>query len=310
MKDIGNVSYLLGMQISRNSTSISISQSRMTTELLERSERIWGKQIKQLSPSKPGEILSKFDGVSLNKTESELYRSTIGSLLYLACSTRPDIAYSVSILCQFVSNPKDIHLKATKQVLGYLKGTVNYGLVYRNSSGKHITIYSDSDYAGCVDTSRSRSAAVVYSGDNLISWILNKHPEIDESTCAAEYIGMHHAGKEGIWLNKLLEELNTGRPNHDQMITPPVLKGDNQSALKILSNGTTGPMGMKRHIKVHYRWTEEMIENGRIKAEFVKSSENLADNFTKPVPASKFREMREHFVKEISSSSGSGPLEL
>jgi hypothetical protein len=271
MKDIGDVSYILGMQVIRDSKSISISQSRLTTELIQNFERKQGSLRIQITPSKPGEILTKSEGNQLNMKESDMYRSALGSLLYLACGTRPDIAYATSILSQFASTPKDTHMNALKRLIGYLKGSANYGLVYTTSMKQGIIVHSDSDYAGCSDTSRSRSAAVIYHGEDLISWVLNKHPEIDESTCAAEYIGMHHAAKEAIWINKLLQELTTGCPYQDEDVSPPhllidrptqipTLRGDNQSALKILNNGTTGPMGMKRHLRVHYRWTEEMVE--------------------------------------------------
>ncbi len=310
MKDIGDVSYILGMQVIRDSKSISISQARLTTELIKNFESKYGSVNIQLTPSKPGEILSRLEGKDLETKSSEMYRSALGSLLYLACGTRPDIAYATSILSQFASKPKDIHLNALKRLIGYLKGSTEHGLVYTASEDREIVVHSDSDYAGCSDTSRSRSAAVVYHGNHLISWILNKHPEIDESTCAAEYIGMHYAGKEAIWINKLLQELLTCTPYRDEDISPPsmlvdrltqipIIKGDNQSALKIINNGTTGPMGMKRHLRVHYRWTEEMVEKGKIRAEFVKSSENLADNFTKSVNTPKFRQMREYYVKAI-----------
>ena len=115
------------------------------------------------------------------EADGTLYRQLVGSLNYLT-TTRPDLSYSISILSQFLAKPCETHWKATKQVLRYLKGTVDYGLLYTNVSDVQLAGYSDSDWAGNLDDRKSTSRYAFNIGSRVISWSSKKQPTISLSS--------------------------------------------------------------------------------------------------------------------------------
>ena len=103
-------------------------------------------------------------GVEVSPT---LYRSIIGSLLYLTAS-RLDIAFSVGVCARYQANPKESHLTAVKRIIRYVNGTSNYGLWYSKDSNAFLAVYSDVDWAGSVDHQKSTSGGCFYFGNNLV----------------------------------------------------------------------------------------------------------------------------------------------
>ena len=123
-------------------------------------------------------------GVEVSPT---LYRSIIGSLLYLMVS-KPDIAFSVGICAWYQAAPKESHLTAVKQIIRYVSGTPNYGLWYSKDSNACFADYSDADWVGSVDDQKSTSGGCFYLGNNLVSWMSNKQNFVSLSMAEAEYI--------------------------------------------------------------------------------------------------------------------------
>ena len=126
----------------------------------------------------PGMHLSKSmcpkDGSDEQKLmQSKPYRSLVMCLMYLAITTRPDIAFAVKELSKFQQNPGEGHWKAAKHVLRYLKGTINHGLIYEPDGKSGLVNYSDSDWAGCIDTRNSTIGSLHFWENMLISWCLN-----------------------------------------------------------------------------------------------------------------------------------------
>ncbi|XP_059629551.1 uncharacterized mitochondrial protein AtMg00810-like [Cornus florida] len=118
---------------------------------------------------------------------STLYRSIIGSLLYLTAS-RPDIMYSVGLVVRFQSNPRLSHLQAAKRIMRYVKGTISYGLHYIFSSILPITAFSNADWGGSLPDRKSTSGCCYLLGSNLVSWLSKKQDTVFLSTLEAEYI--------------------------------------------------------------------------------------------------------------------------
>jgi histone deacetylase 1/2 len=117
--------------------------------------------------------LSRETVTTLGTEDSFRYRSVVGGLQYLTL-TRPDLSFAVNKVCQFLSQPTDMHWKAIKRILRYVKGTLNMGLRIRKSPSTELSIDTDVDWAGCVDDRRSTSGYVVYVGPNLVSWSSKK----------------------------------------------------------------------------------------------------------------------------------------
>ena len=216
IKDLGRPTYLLRHHvIYETDGSIMLSQVNSIEEL---AEKFGFESSKPTSvPMSPGIILKSFDPYTDKPAEKEKYQSLLGSLQYIAQCTRPDIAYAVSVLSQFCQHPSICHWNQAKKVLVYLYHSRNLLLKFNSKGGKAtepiLQGYSDSDYAACPDSRRSRTGYVFMLGNSVISWKSSKQKRISTSTCEAEYYALSEAGKEGIHLNALLTEIekNVGR---------------------------------------------------------------------------------------------------
>jgi hypothetical protein len=130
----------------------------------------------------------------------------VGSLNYIT-TTRPDISYSVSVLSQFMAKPHEIHWNATKAVLSYLKGTLDYGIKYTDASDVELTDYSNSDWAGNPDDRRSTIGYVFGIGSGVVSWSSKKQPTISLSSTEEEYKSLCATTCEVVWLRRLLQDV-------------------------------------------------------------------------------------------------------
>ena len=147
-----------------------------------------------------------------SKVDPHLYQSAVGSLLYLAIATRPDIAFAVNKAAQFNSNPTTTHWQMVKRIIRYLVGTPKLGLLFYPDAQKELLGYSDSDYAGDVNDRKSTSAYVFLKSGAPISWKSKKQTVVAQSTAEAEYVALAAAAQEAVWLRRLLEDLK-----HEQL---------------------------------------------------------------------------------------------
>lgn len=163
MKDLGKLTYFLGLQVQYTSSGIHVNQSKYAADLLAKAGMTHCKPCP--TPCLPTTKLLKFDGVPLS--DPTLYRSLVGGLQYLTFS-RPDIAFAVNTLCQFMHTPTEPHFATVKHVLRYLAGTLTHGIHF-TSGDVHLQAYSDADWAGDVNDRRSTTGYVVFLGNNPIS---------------------------------------------------------------------------------------------------------------------------------------------
>ncbi|XP_068319338.1 uncharacterized mitochondrial protein AtMg00810-like [Pyrus communis] len=170
LKDMGKLTYFLGLQIQYNAYgSLFVNQSKYTKELLKKADM---EQCKPTStPFKPHSQLLTTKGTPLSDLTH--YRSLVRALQYLTL-TRPNIAQSVNIVCQYMTNPFESHMHLVKRIMRYLQGTYNCGLKYSQSSDFQVNAYSDSDWVADINTGRSITGYVFYLGSNPISWQLKK----------------------------------------------------------------------------------------------------------------------------------------
>jgi hypothetical protein len=185
MKDLGPLSYFLGIAVTRHQQGLFLSQKKYAEEILARAG---------MSSCKP--CLTPVDTKSkMSATKSDpyadhsLYRSLAGALQYLTF-TRPDISYAVQQICLFMHNPMEDHMHALRRILRYIQGTCHYGLHLSSSSTTSLISYTDADWGGCPDTRRSTSGYCVFLGDNLISWSSKRQPTLSRSSAEAEYRGV------------------------------------------------------------------------------------------------------------------------
>ncbi|KAJ9523409.1 hypothetical protein QJQ45_005317 [Haematococcus lacustris] len=274
IKDLGQTRWFLGMQISRDRAqgTLQLDQQQYIKELL--STYNMTEAHSKAVPMAPGTKLVK-EGDALD-TAHHSYSALVGSLLYLSCCTRPDIAYAVGALARHLAAPTQQHWAAPKAVLSYLKGTASQGLVFGGSDS--LQGYCDADYAGDKDTARSTTGYVFTLHGAAISWSSRLQPTVAMSTAEAEYMAASGAVKEAVWLRKLMQDL--GLPG-----TCVNIMCDNQAALQLLNN----PMASARskHISVHHHFARERAVRGEVMFTYCSTSEMVADVMTKPLAAVK-----------------------
>ena len=169
MSMIGELSYFLSLQIKQLKNGTFVSQDKYIKDLIKKFGMIDSKVI-----STPMGTNGNLDSdASGNMVDQKLYRSMIGSLLYVT-ALRPDVMFSVCMCARFQASPRESHLKATKRILRYLKHTPNLGLWYPNGAKFELVGYSDSDYAGCKVERKSTSGTCQLLGISLVSWSSKK----------------------------------------------------------------------------------------------------------------------------------------
>ena len=268
IKDLGALNYFLGIQISRNSDGIFLSQKKYIRDIIADC----GMEEADSSPAPlpTGLKLSTEIGDILD--EPEVYRRLIGRLLYLGL-TRPDLSYPVQHLSQFLHQPRVPHLRAALHVVKYLQGTVDYGLFYPSMNNLQVKAYSDADWSACQFTSRSLNAYAVFIGDSLVSWKTKKQQTVSKSSAEAEYRSMSATASELVWLNGLLEDLQVN------VQLPIVMYCDNTSAEHLAQNPKFHEK--TKHLKRDMHYVREQVEEGFISTAHVKSVDQLADLLTK-----------------------------
>lgn len=173
IKDLGDLTYFLGIEISQCHDGLLLTQRKYIGDLLGRlnMSKING----AVTPMVATDKLSRHSGTPLLGDAITRYRSAVGALQYLVL-TRPNIAFSVNKVCQFLSKPTEEHWTAVKRILRYLHDTAAYGLLIRKSSSLFLSGFSDADWAGDVDDRRSTGGHAIFLGPNLVAWHSKKQP--------------------------------------------------------------------------------------------------------------------------------------
>ena len=282
LHDLGPTTFYLGIEITRDraNRSITMSQSSYIDDIVTRFEM--GDAKHTTVPISPSAQLARTTGTPLDTASAHLYPEIIGSLLYLAMNTRPDIAHAVSSLAKFMSCPTSAHLAAARSVLRYVAGTPTLGITYRftGSSADQLTGYTDASFAGDLDNRRSTTGYVFLYGGAAITWNSRLQPTVAASTTKAEYQSCTAAAREALWLRSLFFDLGIS-------ISGPVrIACDNQGALSLLKN----PLGSARakHIDVLHHFARERVARNEISFEYVSTELMVADSLTKHLPFPKF----------------------
>ena len=141
-------------------------------------------------------------GKDFNET---LYRSMIGSLLYLTAS-RPDISFSVGVRARYQSKPKESHVSAVKRILKYVSGTVDYENWMSKDTNTVIVGFSVADWARCVDDRKSTFGGCFFVGNNLVAWHSKKQTSTSLSTAKAEYIAAGSCCTQLLWMKQMMQD--------------------------------------------------------------------------------------------------------
>ncbi|RVW62844.1 Retrovirus-related Pol polyprotein from transposon TNT 1-94 [Vitis vinifera] len=221
-KDLGELKYFLGIEVSRSKKGMFLSQRKYVLDLLKETGKIEAKLC--TTPMVPNVQLMPDDGDPFYNPER--YRRVVGKLNYLTV-TRPDIAYAVSVVSQFTSAPTIKHWAALEQILCYLKKAPGLGILYSSQGHTRIECFSDADWAGSKFDRRSTTGYCVFFGGNLVAWKSKKQSVVSRSSAESEYRAMAQATCEIIWIHQLLCEVGM------KCTMPAKLWCDNQAALHI-----------------------------------------------------------------------------
>ena len=228
---------------------------------------------KDQSPASPTQVV-KMRGVP--------YAEAIGSILWPVMISRPDCAFAVSTLAQFIQNPACVHWDAVKQVMAYMGGTKEYWLTFGGGalSKPIVKGFCDVDWAGQLHQ-HSILGYSFHIGQGAVTWSSKKQYIVALSSTESEYIALAHATKEGCWLRTFLSEIQNCQEESMG------IDCNNQGAIA-LSKDNKFHQQMK-HIDVRYHYIHAAVEDGKIKVKYIPTDQNLADIFTKPLPKTKFR---------------------
>nr|KYP51611.1 Copia protein [Cajanus cajan] len=212
-----------------------------------------------------------------------MYQRLVGKLIYLSHTT-PDVAFAVSLVNQFMHQPKEIHLQAALRIVQYLKGT---------NGNVSLEAYTDADYAGSIVDRRSTTGYCTFLGGNLVTWKSKKQSVVARSSAEAKFRAMAQGICELLWLKIILEDLRIKRDE------PIRLYCDNKFAISIAHNPVQHDR--TKHIDVDRDFIKEKLDSGLICTPYVSSQDNLADFLTKGLNSNDFEEIVSVVIRGKSS---------
>lgn len=270
-KDMGEMAHYIGLHVSRDraTRTLTIDQSHYITTILHR----FGMQ-DAYPVHTPVDPSVKLTPLAPDATPAKVpYAVAIGSLMYAAIATRPDISYSVQALSQFTAHPSEAHWTTVQRVFRYLLATRNLGVKLGGTSGLGLTGYSDADWGQSLVDRRSVSGYTFKIGSGIVTWSSKKQPTVALSSMEAEYIALAHATKEAIWLRSLLTD-------HGFHLTgPTTVHCDNQAAISFAHDNQFH--ARSKHIDIRHHFVRECIDFGYITVNYCASKSNCADLLTK-----------------------------
>lgn len=290
IKDLGKAKFFLGIEIARGSTGMYITQRKYIKDIILDLNLVDAREV--ATPLSSDWIAN--DENSGPYEDPSSYRRLIGRLLYLNF-TRPDITYSVNTLSQYMQSPTLNHWKGAINIVKYLKGHLSQGLFYPTDNILSLSAYCDADWGRCTLTRRSITGYCVLLGTALIAWKSKKQSTVARSTAEAEYRSAGSTVCELKWISYLCTDLTI------PIELPIALWCDNQSAIQIIEN----PVFHERtkHIEMDCHYVRLLYKKGFVKPYHINSKLQLADAFTKTLPAPLHQQLlsKMNFVPHHSS---------
>ncbi|KAK2974046.1 hypothetical protein RJ640_006238 [Escallonia rubra] len=237
-----------------------------------------GDSKEKATPLEPNLKLKKDKGKPLK--DARKFRQLVGSLIYLTI-TRPEISYSISVISQFMQNPRTPHLEAARRILRYVKGTLDYGLLYKRCDNFVLSGFTDADWAGDTNDRHSTSGYCFNTGSAAVSWCSKKQNIVVLSSTEAKYVAATMATQECVWLKRLIGDMFC------EVDYAVQIKCDNESAIKLASNPIFH--ARTKHIEVRYHFVREKVLSEDVELLSVRTNDQVADIFTKALVEPKFQ---------------------
>ena len=311
--DCGQSHEYLGINIEHLSCGIFIHQSSYIKRILN--QYLSHENAHASTPLLPNKVLCKLGSVHAVGDENvafddvKLYAGCIGSLMYIANFTRPDITYAVNQLCKYLSAPSVAHWRAAQHVVAYLHHSHDYGLLYKKGHGMSCIGYCDASFCCDKDTNRSVTGYCFMLNDTVFAWKSKQQSTVALSTAESEYMAISEAGRFGVHVKNLLTEIYTPQSaisivvgeqqsaelqvkskKPEDIVQGQLIYTDSMSALALVQKDHTTKC-MKHISKIHH-WARERVESGELVYKYVSGKVNVADVLTKFLPRDPFLKYR------------------
>jgi transposase InsO family protein len=282
VKDLGAPKYFVGWTIHYASDgSITLHQRGYA--------QATGESYAPGQPAKPTPILA---GIEQDHTgppgDQKRFAEMIGSLLFAAVSTRPDIAFATSFLSRSMQAPTKSEVKLARNVIAYTAATADLGLRYKSEDQLTISTYCDASFAPTEDMRKSRTGYIVMINGTPVAWKSAQQPLIAHSTAESEYIALSDAARDTIHIDQLIDELHKRRAK-----SPITMFEDNQTAKHMAEEIATK---RSKYVDLRYHYIRQMVAAGRIIIEYCHTENMLADALTKALPRDVFCRLRDRFM--------------
>ncbi|XP_014517337.1 uncharacterized protein LOC106774818 [Vigna radiata var. radiata] len=260
MKDLGQLKYFLGIEISRSEQGIFLSQRKYILDILSEIGMLACKLAD--TPIETNHSLTVY--LDQIETDKHRYQRLVGKLIYLS-HTIPDIAYSMSIISRFMHSPSEEHMTALYLILRYLKGSPRKGLLFSKNDKACIEGYTDSDWARDKTTGQSTSGYFTFVEGNLVTWRSKKQKVVARSSAEAEFRSMAYVICELLWIRSILADLGI---KYEQ---PMNLFCDNKVAVEIAHNPVQHDR--TKHVEVDKHFIKEKLDNQVFQTLYVRSED-------------------------------------
>jgi transposase InsO family protein len=291
MTVLGELSDFLGMKVVRDRSrrTIYLSQPKNIQAVLTKFG--FAGKVKAAATPISSEAVRVLAEDQPEKTQEEpadaqRYQSAVGSLMYLMVTTRPDLAYALGIVSQYLQTPREKHWASVKRIFRYLSGTRDLSLSLGQSEEKTkptLTGYSDADWGTCPASRKSISGYTVFLNGSPLSWASKKQTCVALSSTEAEYVAAGLLTKELLWIKMLAMDLKIPLQNTTAYI-------DNIGGLLLAKNNVHHPK--TKHISLVHHFIRDHVNNGEIELKWVPTQNQVADIFTKALDRTKFETFR------------------
>ncbi|GJR98172.1 hypothetical protein Tco_0270346 [Tanacetum coccineum] len=289
MSAMGEMTFFLGLQVKQLPDGIFISQDKYVKDMLTKFDM----ESVRTATTPYEAAKTKLKDETDPPVNVHLYRSMIGSLMYLTAS-RPDIMFAVSACSRHQVTPLTSHLNAVKKIFKYLKGQPKLGLWYPKDSPFQLEAYSDSDYAGSHGDRKSTTGGCQFLGRRLISWQCKKQTIVATSSTEAEYVAAASCCAQVLWIQNQLLDYGFNFMNTKIFI-------DNQSTICIVKN----PVFHQRtkHIEIRHHFIRDANEKNLIQVLKIHTDDNVADLLTKAFDGPRFEYLVVHIGMVVNTAA-------
>jgi Reverse transcriptase (RNA-dependent DNA polymerase) len=283
LTDIGDLKWFLGMHIVRDraNRSIWLSQAAYIDKITNQFNIDTTGKMPD-TPMLEGELKPSPQGYQGSRRSRDEYQRKVGSILFAAISTRPDIAFAASRLARHNQNPGDTHHEAADRVIKYLYSTKSLCIRYgHDDSTESFICASDSSFAdNTVDRKSSQSYVMILFG-GAVGWRANKQDTVTTSSTEAELLALSQTAKEAIFMSRLFKALTL------ELNEPLRIRCDNRQTLR-LCDESVKLVTKLRHVDIHNHWLRQECKRGTVKLQWEATNDMIADGLTKSLGKQKF----------------------